>query len=259
MQIAMYIDSDTQARHLVELFAARDSDCQRFSSAAALIQAAHYGGYDVVVIEAPAGGDDHLLSWIRCRASESTPVILVSPDHPRELVVRALEAGADDVLIKPCIAAELVARVNAVHRRSTRERGAASRIEVAGFVLDHDASLVVDRGVSVDLTPREFAIAWFLFTNPSAFACRDAITMAVWGQGRDIAGRTLEQHIHRLRKKLRLCEERGVLIQAAYGRGYRLDVRPTACITAGPMRESAVRTGPSLWPSGRPEAGVSVV
>ncbi len=257
MQIAMYIGSDTQTRQVTELFAAHGTRCERFVSAAALIQASHYGRYDAVVIE--ASGDDELLSWIRGRASDTTPVILVCGDQPRENIISALEAGADDVVIKPFVAGELVARVRAVHRRSKRERSTVSRIEIAGFALDRDASQMHDRGVPVDLTPREFAIAWFLFTNPSTFACRDAITLAVWGQGRDVAGRTLEQHIHRLRKKLRLSEERGVVIQAAYGRGYRLDVRSAAaCVVAASSPMSTLRVGAPLRAASPLGAGLAV-
>jgi DNA-binding winged helix-turn-helix (wHTH) protein len=57
---------------------------------------------------------------------------------------------------------------------------------------------------------------------------RDAIGMAVWGLQADIAEHTIEQHIYMLRKKLKLSRERGVWVRAAYGRGYRLEVRSAA-------------------------------
>jgi DNA-binding response OmpR family regulator len=179
---------------------------------------------------------------MRGRASTMTALVLLSADPRPDISVRALDAGADDVVHAPIVPELLVARVRAVHRRARRSQLDRDSIHVAGFKLDRNSGEVMDRGRLAGLTPREFALAWFLFSRPCRFASRPAISMAVWGHGADISDHTMEQHVYMLRKKLRLGTERGVWIRAAYGRGYRLDV------AAAPARAPVDRAphGPAL-------------
>jgi len=227
MHVAIHIESDTEAHRVMQLLEAQGARCERFPAATALMHASGHRAFDVMVLDARgnAGRDDALISWARCRACITTPLMLLYGDGAAHRIVCALESGADDVLIAPFAPEELAARVRAAHRRSQHARITRTRVEMAGFTLDHDAGWLLDRGRMIDLTPREFALAWFLFSSPSCFVSREAISHAVWGVEWDIVDHTVEQHIYKLRKKLGLGKERGVWIRAAYGRGYRLEVR----------------------------------
>jgi DNA-binding response OmpR family regulator len=67
-------------------------------------------------------------------------------------------------------------------------------------------------------------MAWLFFSSPGVYFSRNTISIAIWGVNRDIANRTIEQHVYKLRKKLKLGVERGLIIRADYTQGYRLEL-----------------------------------
>ena len=79
-------------------------------------------------------------------------------------------------------------------------------------------------GEPIRLTTREFAIAWLLFSRPGEYASRRHIAGAVWSSSEDIVGRTLEQHIYKLRKKLDLSGQHGIHLRTMYAHGYRVEM-----------------------------------
>jgi len=201
--------------------------CEPFHEEASLIRAlAHRGGIDLVLIDVghSTEAEASVLAWLACRGGDAVPVILVSSRWNAQRVALALEAGADDCIGKPLDHVELLARVKAVLRRSGVGRQARTRIELAGFTLDRALGTLHDRGTSVRVTPREFSLAWLFFSSPGLRLAREAIGLAVWGAAKEIANRTIEQHVYKLRRKLPLNGDRGVVIRTTYGRGYRLEV-----------------------------------
>jgi DNA-binding response OmpR family regulator len=152
------------------------------------------------------------------------PVILLGSHWSAQRVARALEAGADDCVGQPLDRVECMARIRAVLRRSRVSRRARTCIDLAGFTLDRLSGTLQDRGVAVRLTPREFSLAWLFFSHAGERLARDAIGFAIWGAGKEVASRTIEQHVYKLRRKVPLNDDRGVAIRTSYGRGYRLDV-----------------------------------
>jgi len=201
--------------------------CELFHDEASLMRALHHrSGIDLVLMDAGHTPDleASVLAWLACRSAEAVPVILVATHWSAQRVARALEAGADDCITKPLNPVESMARIRAVLRRSGLARRARTRIDLAGFTLDRVRGTLQDRGRAVRLTPREFSLAWLFFSSPGERMARDAIGFAIWGAGKDIANRTIEQHVYKLRRKVPLNVERGVVIRTTYGRGYRLDV-----------------------------------
>jgi DNA-binding response OmpR family regulator len=83
----------------------------------------------------------------------------------------------------------------------------------------------------VRLTPREFAVAWLLFSHDGQYVSRRQIAGAVWSSSEDIIGRSLEQHIYKLRKKLELQGAHGCRLQTMYAHGYRIEVADTSSKT----------------------------
>jgi DNA-binding response OmpR family regulator len=187
----------------------------------------HRGGMGLVLIDLgrEMATEESVLSWLACRAAaEAVPVMLLSSHWSGHRIASALDAGADDCVAKPVDRVELMARIKAVLRRSRAAQPGVTRITLGDFELDQGDGTLTDRGVQIDLTPREFALAWLFFANRGVRLAREAISLAIWGSDKDIAGRTIEQHVYKLRKKIGLSPARGVVIHTTYGQGYRLDL-----------------------------------
>jgi len=225
MTIACYVRDKKTSRMLVDVLGPARLPCEMFESENNFLRVVRRESYDLILVDTggEAETEERFLSWLKCRSGTSTPVIILSDVSSPARIVRALEAGADDVLAKPFDQIELVARINAVMRRCRRSHSEKT-IALAGFVLDQNRGVLQDRGVPIELTPREFTMAWLLFSSPGAYLSRETISMAIWGVERDIANRTIEQHVYKLRKKLQLSAERGITIRTGYTQGYRLEL-----------------------------------
>lgn len=200
-------------------------DCTHYATEALLFRALLRQSFDLILIDfptMPAEGDS-ILSWLNCRAEDHTPVLGLSPVRGGQMTALVLNSGADDLLVRPFEAVELVARAHALLRRSNR-RVARRKINLAGIVLDRDTGHCLYRGEQIVLTSREFSLAWMFFSSPGVYISRETIGTTIWSADSEVAGRTIEQHVYKLRKKLQLGPERGIVIRTAYGQGYRLEL-----------------------------------
>ena len=225
MKIACCVRDDAAFVHVQSALLRAGIGCERCSSEVSLMRMLRHGAFDLIIIDLESKNpkQDSFFSWLNCRTAGSTPVIFLSPVQSGELASLALDAGADDFIAKPFDPSELVSRVRAILRRSGRP-GKQSRIEHMGFVIDQVDETFHDNGKLVELTPREFTMAWLFFSTPGVYISRETISVAIWGVDSDIAGRSIEQHVYKLRKKLQLGKERGVTIRTAYTQGYRLEL-----------------------------------
>jgi DNA-binding response OmpR family regulator len=225
MDIAYYVRDDSAFEQAQVVLARAGFSCHRFSSDTALLRALPRRTFGVILIDIgtqfrEAAG---IFSWLACRSGDATPVLVLSSTHNAEWVAEALNAGADDFLTRPYEPIELIARIQAIGRRSKPQQLRRTLI-VGEFALERNNNRFYYQGKPEELTPREFTMAWLLFSSPGVYVPRDTISTAIWGIGSDIAGRTIEQHIYKLRKKMQLGAERGVQIRTAYNRGYRIEL-----------------------------------
>lgn len=147
------------------------------------------------------------------------PIIMLTARGQVEDKVAALEAGADDYVSKPFAISELLARIHAVLRRSSRD----TRDEVHGFgelQLDPTSHRVSVRGITLELAPMEYQLLLFFLINQDRVYSRKELIKLVWGSGTYVEARTVDVHIRRLRMAL---EPSGYdrLIQTVRGAGYR--------------------------------------
>jgi DNA-binding response OmpR family regulator len=243
MPIACLFDDDLVFRGVRDLLHTAGWDCHRFGSETALLRALCHQRTELVVVA--TGGDSRLeeriLSWVSHRTGEHTPVVMMCANAAAERIARALDAGVEDVVSPSANPLELLARLRCAATRAHRETR-MSTLSVGDYTLDRASAQVFDRGAKVPLTAREFAMAWLFFSNQGKTLSRETISVAVWGVGEDITHRTMEQHVYKLRKKLRLSDPRGVAIRALYSQGYRLEV------THAFDGEAAIRTPASPLP-----------
>jgi two-component system phosphate regulon response regulator PhoB len=160
----------------------------------------------------------------RDRETRELPVIMLTARAEEGDKVAGLEGGADDYITKPFSPRELLARINAVLRRTTPAEG-TERIDVEGLVLDQSSQRVSSGERTVALGPTEYRMLAFFMTHPERVYTREQLLDRVWGGNVYVEERTIDVHIRRLRKAL---EEYGYdrLIQTVRGSGYRFSARP---------------------------------
>lgn len=137
--------------------------------------------------------------------------------------VRGLECGAEDYVTKPFSPRELIARINAVLRRSQPEADNA-RIDAGGLAMDVTDHRVEADGVGLDLAPMEFRLLHFFMAHPDRVYSREQLLNHVWGTGVYVEERTVDVHIRRLRRALSPPGYENY-IQTVRGAGYRFSTR----------------------------------
>lgn len=164
-----------------------------------------------------------VVKMIRSQPGSSVPVLFVTARDAERDIIEALEAGADDYMIKPIRTGELVARVRALLRRASPQQDAERIFELEPFRLDLRTLEVWRSGVPVELTQKEFQLALLLMRNIGKPLSRGHIREVVWGRGSEIPSRTMDTHVSRVRTKLELRPEHGFLLAPVYSYGYRLE------------------------------------
>lgn len=148
---------------------------------------------------------------------QDTPTIFLTAKSELSNRVAGLTMGADDYITKPFEMLELLARVEAVLRRSMKKR---SNFEVEGVRIDFDSRQVFRDEQPVDCTPKEYDLLETLVTNRNIALSRERLLDLVWGYEFEGDTRTVDVHIQKLRKKLGLEQ----YIKTVYKLGYRLEV-----------------------------------
>ena len=153
-------------------------------------------------------------------ATRAFPVILLTGVAGEGDRVLGLNLGADDYVVKPFGALELMARIQAVLRRAGPAAGAARTARVGGLTLDAAQRSAVLDGENLRLQPREFELLFLLAAHAGKALTRDFLVEHTSGQGRPLPTRSLDTHIKNLRKKL---GSQGRMITTLPKLGYRLD------------------------------------
>jgi DNA-binding response OmpR family regulator len=153
------------------------------------------------------------------------PIVIVSARGSEHDKVHALQIGGDDYLSKPFGMRELVARVEAVLRRSGMApvSGRGQRIEAPGLVIDSDLHVALLDGVDAGLTPTEFRLLYTLAGEQGRALSRDQLQQRVWGIPHRHRDRTVDVCVRKLREKLDRRSPTHTYIQTHYGVGYRFD------------------------------------
>ena len=155
----------------------------------------------------------------RGRSTAKLPIIMVTARGEEEDRIRGLETGADDFVSKPFSPKELVARANALLRRSAPSL-MAEKLSYGALELDDVAHRVRWDGESVALGPTEYRLLHHLLRNPERVYSRQQLLDAVWPHNEDVELRTVDVLVRRVRVAL---GEGGALIRTVRSEGYSLD------------------------------------
>ncbi len=174
-----------------------------------------WGEPDVVLLDLGLPDTDGVEVCRRMRARSPVAIIVVTARGEEPERVRALDAGADDYLVKPFGLAELQARIRAVMRRV---RPGSEVLRHGPLTLDLRTQRVTVAGQEVALTPKEFDILECLASDPGRVMSRQEILESAWDSHWYGPTKVLDVHVAALRRKLDVPG----LIETAYGRGFRL-------------------------------------
>lgn len=166
----------------------------------------------------------------RLRGKSLVPVIMVTARGEDFEKIMGLDIGADDYIIKPFSAGEVMARVRAILRRmQPREEKTAHNIyKYSNLMIDLDKYAVTVNGSEVPLTKKEVELLWTLAKNSSKVFSRDNLLDSLWGYDYYGDSRTVDSHIKRMRAKLDKFEHLGWEIKTIWGVGYRFEEKANA-------------------------------
>ncbi len=174
---------------------------------------------DMVILDVMMPEMDGLSCCEHLRARSSCPILMLTAKGEDYDQVKGFECGADDYIIKPFTPMVLVARVEALFRRSQGQQ----RTSFGSIQIDRDAREVRVDGNEAPLSRKEYDLLVYLAENENISLSRDQILECVWGYDYLGSSNTVDTHINRLRTKLGKC---GGYIATLRGYGYRFEVVP---------------------------------
>ena len=166
--------------------------------------------------------------WSVCRAiraDSQTPIIMLTAKGETDDKVAGLKSGADDYVTKPFEMKELLARIEAVLRRTGNvpQEENARRLSFDKMTIDMDAFELVIDGKKVDTPPKEMELLFYLASSPNRVYTRNQLLDEVWGFDYFGDSRTVDVHVKRLREKLEGVSEKWNL-KTVWGVGYKFEV-----------------------------------
>ena len=155
------------------------------------------------------------------RETSSIPVLMLTAKGEENDVLNGFELGADEYINKPFSPKILMARVNAVLRRSTDDSIGKKIVEAGGIQLDVDAHVATNDGTPVELSVKEFELLYYFSNNEGIALSREKILNHVWDYDYFGDARTIDTHVKKLRSKL---DDKGNYIKTIWGMGYKFEV-----------------------------------
>jgi len=225
MNIASLEDDPDQAQLILHTLAEAGHRCSNYAQSRDFMAALHTEQFDLILLDwhLPDIDGDTVLHWIRSNLGASMPVIFLTSRSQEADIVQGLQAGADDYVIKPWRAAELLARITALLRRSHNTHPDHGAFQIEDYHIDPTTRQVSLHGEPLSLAPKEFDLALLFFRNIGRLFSRDALAETVWNRDIPPTSRTLDTHMSNIRQKLRLRPENGVKLSSSYALGYRLE------------------------------------
>ncbi len=224
MKIAFLEDDSDFAQFVVSTLEAAGHAVQHFPSGRACLKAVGSEQFDLCLFdwEVPDMSGFEVLASLKLKGNYP-PVIFLTGRDAEEDIVKVIESGADDYIVKPPMASVLVARVNALYRRNHAKDNKNQVLTFGHLSIDFGKRRFEVNGKPVKLTEKETELALYFFDQQGALLSRGHLTKVVWGTSPDIDTRTIDVHVSHLRTKLLLLPQHGWRLTSVYHQGYRLE------------------------------------
>ncbi|MDO6567626.1 response regulator [Alteromonas sp. 1_MG-2023] len=217
-------DEDKIAQILVEFLALEGFTSTVLNEGTHVVDTVKKEAPAAIILDRMLPGMDGLTICKSLRRFSMVPIIMLTArvDEIDRLI--GLEAGADDYVCKPFSAREVVARIQAVLRRSTQQissDASTDKLEFRHIELDMSRFECAVDGKTIELTPVEFRLLKTMMTKPGVVYSRDQLMELAYEDGRVVSNRTIDSHMKNLRQKL-MAPEHTSPIHAVYGIGYKV-------------------------------------
>ena len=228
----LIVDDEDRIRKLLRMYLERENYAvEEAEDGESALELALNNEYDCILLDLMMPGMDGIEVCKELRQKKSTPVIMLTAKGEEANRVQGFEVGTDDYIVKPFSPREVVLRVKALLRRSSKtsyihtETKAKDMIVYPHLTIDNDAHRVTADGKDVNLTPKEYELLYFLSKAPDKVFDREHLLKEVWHY--DFFGdlRTVDTHVKRLREKLnKVSEQAAKMIVTVWGVGYKFEV-----------------------------------
>lgn len=214
----LIVDDEPRMRELIRLYLASEFQVAEAEDGFAALRQIHQEEPELILLDVMMPNLDGWESLQRVREQAPIPVIMLTARGDIPDRVQGLRLGADDYIAKPFDGRELVARIQAVLRRSTGQVEAARPIRRGPLLIRPAERSVTYADLPLSLTPKEFDLLLLLAAHPGQAFPRERLLDRIWGPGYEGESRTVDSHIKNLREKL---GEGASLIGTVWGVGYR--------------------------------------
>ncbi len=226
MSTVLVVDDEPMVREVLSQYLSADGfTIVEAGDGDAAVEAVTEHGPDLVLLDLmlPKRNGLDVLSFIR--STSQLPVILLTARGEEADRVRGLEAGADDYVVKPFSAREVVARVRSVLRRSAEASSESAMIsEFGDIVVDPSRWTVTKNGETVDLPRKEFELLNCFLAHPGEALTREDLLQKVWSSSTEWQDpSTVTVHVRRLRGRLETDPSKPKHLVTVFGVGYRFD------------------------------------
>jgi two-component system phosphate regulon response regulator PhoB len=167
-------------------------------------------------------GIDFVHDLRQLESTRATPIVLLTARSEERDRIYGFDVGADDYVTKPFSMGELLGRIKAVLRRTAPAKSTEA-VEVNGLRVDPQNHRVTAGDRTLECSPTEFRLLYFLMTHPDRVYSRDQIIDGVWGRNSFVGERTVDVHVRLLRKALSASGHQD-MVQTVRGAGYRLSL-----------------------------------
>lgn len=222
--IAVVEDDLAFAAELEEFLGASGYAVSSYDSSQKFLAALRQSECDLLIVDwsIPDLSGIEVLEYIR-KFHPDMPAIMLTARAENIDIVRGLQAGADDYVSKPVDPDVLAMRIKSLLRRSKGEvKNVSENVTLGRYLLRPSTSTIYLGDEEIVLPKREFDMAMLFFTNPNRLLSRQYLAATLWGKVIDYQSRTIDTHVARLRKNLKLDPACGISLNALYGFGYTL-------------------------------------
>ncbi|ADU29597.1 response regulator transcription factor [Evansella cellulosilytica] len=224
-QLVQVVEDNEMIRNLVEIYLRKEGYdvITAVDGEEAKEQFLQYSPCAVILdLMLPKLSGEEVCRWIRSQKRNEISIIMLTAKISAESKINGLRIGADDYVIKPFSPEELMARVEAVLRRSGQF---CQKISLNGLIIQPRKGVVLLNGKPVNLTKYEFNLLFYFMENPNIVLSREQLIQQIHPHTDvDILDRTIDAHIKKLREKIEDVPSKPKKIQTVRGMGYRFVV-----------------------------------